>query len=368
MQFLRLSICLAVIFQVCTFRAVYAFQPEVKRWLVSDSPDFKEYEVTAYGDDLLLTKDMYGKYVKFEHVDMNGNVSQSEIKGPVVFSENSWQGRIDFDDNMGIKESYKDEEHFVECTDSKLWAKNSDGTGSNTAEILLPSTVLGADSPLEFSLCMQEGHSRVKIFFLDSNKNTVFTIYAVNREGRLVLTDTTSSQFSTALYKTDVEQEMKIRLRFDFDGGIVNIQNASSIEPSPNWSENSTYPISSSEVSYIAVSNEYLPCDIMLDDISVGLRDYRESAGIYGVICYKDNTIEAKVENFCKDKITADVIAAFYNGEYMTDIKVLSDVEIDYSRTLSFKTDKEYDRFKLFVWKDCNTAVPVAEYFAEEIE
>ena len=54
-------------------------------WQMADDKEFSSYEPCGYGKEIVLTKALYGKYIRFVYTDLYGNTEISDIKGPVKY-------------------------------------------------------------------------------------------------------------------------------------------------------------------------------------------------------------------------------------------------------------------------------------------
>ena len=330
---------------------VSAKSPEIFCWLISDTEDFAEYETAGYGETLLLTKDMYGKYVKFVYTDTDANTSESEPRGPITFADNTYL--LSFDDCAGVTVGVRDENHFVNCINGRLYAKNTNASGSDSAWITLPHKVSGAEI-LELSIGAESEHSRMKLFFCGADKSTVFTIYVIQRDGKLVLCDTTHSMLSRDLIQTAIGEQMRVSLRFDFENSVLNISNCYDGE---ELGTEIKLPAEGSEISYIKVCNEYNECAAWLDELVIKGRE-KQTAGLFGEMS-RDATVTATLQSFSQQSMSIRLYAAFYLEGRLTDLQERK-ILLDTAASAEFKTEEEYDNFKLFAWDLRQTALPVS--------
>lgn len=341
---------------LCTVKA-FAKMPEIYEWQMSDSADFCEYEPCGYGKELVLTRELYGKYIRFVYTDQDGNVSIGDVKGPVRY-----KGRnvIDFSKANWVIEAEGNGEHFVKCVDGRLTAANiSAELVSDNALITLPEVMTNTKQTLCFKTGATMNHQRMKLFFLDENKNTVFTIYLSRREDKILLLDTSSSQFSAALKRTDAGKEMRIMLSLDGENGIISIQNEDSDGLSPVIER----AVAGNNIAHIKVSNEYMACDAWIDDVCVTGNDIEadvKRAGIWGQT-EGDRSITAQVYSYTPTPANVKVIAAFYIGDYLSDVKVYNKTISDDITETGFTSDVEYDSVRLFVWDSEEDGVPLGK-------
>ena len=141
----------------------YAGVAENYEWQMSDSAEFTSYEPCGYGKELVLTKGLYGKYIRFVHTDFYGNTNISDVKGPVKYDG---KNIITFDGNNWVVEDKESDEHYVKCSQGRLWAVNPHSeTVSDNAIITLPGVLDNADKRLVFKVGAEQSHQRMKLFF-----------------------------------------------------------------------------------------------------------------------------------------------------------------------------------------------------------
>ena len=332
-------------------------------WQMSDDSSFSPYEVCGYGKEIVLTKALYGKYIRFVYTDLCGNTKISDIKGPVKYEG---KNVIDFERSSWVVEDKDSEEHYVKCSQGRLWAVNPHSeTVSDNAIITLPGVLDNADKRLVFKVGAEQSHQRMKLFFQNEEKETVFSIYVTRREDKLyILND--GSQFSTSLYKADIGDAMEVMLGFDFDNSKALIKNRLSDE----WSEEIEVTadfegLTAENIKYIKVSNEYNPCYAWLDDVRFLEDDTKNEQKRFGIWGQRepDGRVIAQLYNYSSMPVMVRVAAAFYDGEYLKDVKFY-DMSINEDITdIEPKSDESYDSVKLFAWDIEEVMKPLAKAY-----
>lgn len=175
-------------------------------------------------------------------------------------------------------EDIADDTHFVkyDAENADIYARNSDGNGGQTGTITLDSAVTGVID-ISFDFYASDDHVRLKMLFLNENGRQIHTnnLYRLARTGKVYLTDSNMSSVDTSFPKADPGQRMYVQMKIDTENKTADYKIGLDGENGIEWTEwttGKTLELLDSEnlnLKSIAFKNEYLVCNVHVDNISV---------------------------------------------------------------------------------------------------
>lgn len=169
---------------------------------------------------------------------------------------------------------------------------NANGSGADMATLALTETY--TQDGLRISMTLFENdaesagtaHNRMKIYFLNGSNQRAHQIFALQREGELLLTDSSNTMLSQDLKRSGAGEPLRIEMEFDFTNQMIRYRTALLVQDAWSWSawsaEKGTNPADSGSaldgLAAIRFSNEYLACNITVDDLRVSVPIQIESS------------------------------------------------------------------------------------------
>ena len=178
------------------------------------------------------------------------------------------------------------EERYVRWRDGAVAAYNALGqSAADSAQLSFSETYV--QGPVRLAMTVRENcisgaeaeHQRLKLFVLNSGGQRAHSIYIQRRNATegLALLNTTNGIIDSGLKRSESGEPLRIEMEFDLEAQTVRYRTALAEKESWSWSAwteaKQTLPTDSGAVldgiAGLRFSNEYMLCNLMIDDVVV---------------------------------------------------------------------------------------------------
>lgn len=173
------------------------------------------------------------------------------------------------------------ETHYATLNEEKGFAqiKNGDGVGACTLSVVLPEEQTKDFTRAAFTYYVNsEEHQRMKIFVKNSFGQQINLVCVILRDGNVVLSDNSMMLIDNELPKVPVNTPIRLEMEFDFTQSKVRYRIAVLSAGKWQYSEWTAYlPAYKAsadtvmDLKSIVFSNEYMLCDVFVDDLRVSV-------------------------------------------------------------------------------------------------